>query len=73
MRIYVYLLNEGTHAWRPVEADHLGGDRYRIASVNDDPEDEEWQFNSGDIVQCAVRHFSDGPELVATRLVAEPH
>jgi hypothetical protein len=73
MRIYVYLLNEGTDAWRPVEAEHLGGDQYRIESVNDDPEDQEWQFNGGDVVRCSIRQLSSGPTLVATELVAESH
>lgn len=63
--IYVYLLNEGTDAWRPIEAEPLGDDRYRIISVNPDPEDEHWQFRTGDIVRCAERLLSGGQALVA--------
>ena len=29
--IYVYLLSEGTHVWRPVAATHLEGSTYQIS------------------------------------------
>ena len=62
--IYVYLLDEGVDVWRPVQAHHLGGDLYRIISINEH-EDEQWQFRTGDVVRCAMRTFSDGPGLAA--------
>jgi hypothetical protein len=50
--IYVYLLEEGTDVWRPVEAEVLARDRYRIISENINPKDEKWEFVTGDIVRC---------------------
>jgi hypothetical protein len=64
-KIYVYLLDEGTDCWRPVQAAGLGADRYRIVSENDDPEDEHWQFTTGDVVRCMERQLSGGRHLVA--------
>ncbi|WP_076068604.1 hypothetical protein [Sphingomonas montana] len=48
VEILVSLLNEGTDVCRPVKAEWLGGDRYRVLS--DAPPDEEWAFRSGTIV-----------------------
>ena len=70
--IYVYLLNEGTDVWRPVEAEHVGEDRYKIVSVNADPEDESWQFQGGAIVRCRQQRLSGGECLVAYELVCHP-
>jgi hypothetical protein len=63
--IYVYLLDEGTDVWRPVDADHVSGNKYRILSVNPDPDDEHWQFNAGDVVATEMRELSGGLCLVA--------
>ena len=63
--IYVYLLDEGTDVWRPVEAEQIAGDRYRITGTNLDPDDERWQFQTGDIVRCERRKLSGGECLVA--------
>ena len=70
--IYVYLLDEGVDVWRPVEAVHLGADRYRITSVNVDRSDEHWQFSTGDIVRCSRQVLSGGPALVAHERVQPP-
>lgn len=58
--IYVYLLNEGTDSWCPVSAEYVRDDIYRIVSVNEDPEDEEWQFQTNDCVRCKSKVFSGG-------------
>ncbi len=60
VRIYVRLLGEGTEVWRPVDATHEGADRYRIVSENFDPNDECWEFPTGQLVKCEQRSFSDG-------------
>jgi hypothetical protein len=65
--IYVYLLDEGTDVWRPVEAEHVGGEQYRILSANADPEDEHWQFQTGEVVRCETRKLSEGTHLVAVQ------
>jgi len=50
--IYVYLLSEGTDSWRPVQAIQLESDIYSIIDENTNLEDEQWQFNRGDVVRC---------------------
>lgn len=60
MVIYLPLLNEGTSCWRPVEAERVQEDSYRILGTK--PEDEEWPVATGDIVRCELRRFSDGFE-----------
>ena len=57
--IYVYLLEEGTDSWRPVQAVPLENDTYRIVSENPDPEDEQWQFTTGDVVRCIPKMLRD--------------
>jgi len=63
--IYVYLLDEGTDVWRPVDAVHVEGSKYRIVGVNVDPDDEQWQFKTDQVVLCESRELSDGACLVA--------
>jgi DNA-binding MarR family transcriptional regulator len=36
--IYIELLEEGTMRWRPVEAEYLGNELYRITGVTPDDE-----------------------------------
>ena len=57
--IYVALIGEGTSVWRPVEAELIKANQYRILSRNDNPEDEEWEFKTGDIVNCEQRLLKD--------------
>jgi hypothetical protein len=66
--IFVYLLDEGVDCWRPVDAVREG-DYYRIVSVNEVPDDEQWQFSSGDLVACEDRELSKGRRLVAVRRI----
>jgi hypothetical protein len=75
--IYVYLVDEGTDVWRPVQAQSLGSDRYKIVSENADPEDENWQFKTGEVVRCIQKPLSGGMCLVAVeriegKAIAEP-
>jgi hypothetical protein len=63
--IFVYLLDEGTDVWRPVQAEHVSGDRYRIIGTNSDPDDEHWEFQTGEVVRCEFRDLSGGKCLVA--------
>ena len=64
-QIYVYLLDEGTDSWRPVDAEHMEGLVYRIISNAPDPELENWEFTTGDVVVCERRTLSGGECLVA--------
>jgi hypothetical protein len=69
--VHIYLLNEGTDVWRPVDAEHISGNRYRITGSNADPEDEQWQFQTGDVVRCELRCLSSGNRLVAVEISSE--
>ena len=60
LRIYMPLLNEGTDCWRPIEAEQVGIDTYRITGSK--PEDEDWPVSKGDVVRCEQRSFADGSE-----------
>lgn len=50
LTIYIALFNEGTNVWRPVEAEVIAADQYRIPSSR--PADEDCPFAQNDIVQC---------------------
>ena len=69
--IYVYLKDEGVDVWRPVEAAFLRDDVYRIVSVNAVPDDEEWEFGSGELVRCERRVLSGGECLVAVERLSD--
>ena len=66
--IYVLINNEGSPVWRPMLAEQWEEGLYKIKSFPDGSlknEDEDLQFNVGDVVICRERAFSDGPALVA--------
>ena len=58
--IYVYLPDEAIDCWRPVEATNEGDNRYRITTVNSHPDDERWEFTTGELVICERRRLSGG-------------
>ena len=67
--VHVALLGEGTSAWRPVEARHIHGTVYEILGLV--PDDEEWEFQPGQLVECEQQVFSGGSSgLVALRPAA---
>lgn len=57
--IYIYLLNEGVDVWRPVLAERVSGDIYRIVDV-EPSKDETWEFKSGETVKVREKQFSEG-------------
>jgi hypothetical protein len=61
--IYVELLDEGTNCWRPVAAERLSEDTYRIVDMV--PEGESWLFQPGEVVRCKERLFHDASRLAA--------
>jgi hypothetical protein len=67
VQIYVALLDEGTDVWRPVQAEHLSGNVYRILSQSYDRQIESWQFEPGEVVFCEMIESSEGRILAATR------
>ena len=58
--IYVRLLDEGVDVWRPVRAETLAEGQYRIISGNTNPENEKWEFGTGDVVHCVEKELMDG-------------
>jgi hypothetical protein len=72
-KILVELFDEGVPVWRPVEAEALGGARYRLPVVDLKQLAEVWAFAPGSVVECEIRVFSGGPALVAVRLADGPH
>ena len=61
--IFVNLIGEGLNVLRRVRAEHLGRDFYRI--VDTMPENENWQFQPGQVVRCRKTKLSSGKSLVA--------
>lgn len=56
-QIYVFMPEEAVDTWRPVDAENVGAGIYLIVSADPDPEDEVWEFKSGDLVRCEERRF----------------
>ncbi len=56
--IYMPLLNEGTTVWRPVAAERLNRDTFRVAGPM--PDDEGGAFAPGSVVTVAPQLFADG-------------
>jgi len=67
-QVYVGLLDEGVDVWRPVQAEHLHDNIYRIVDQLYDRGSETWQFEPGSEVVCEMTEASDGPILAAVRL-----
>lgn len=63
IKIYIYLEEEGTDVWRPVDARRIGGDIYFIQEDNVVPSDEIWQFKPGTMVHC-IRRVLSGEECI---------
>ena len=57
VRIHIRLLDEAVPVWRPVDAEHVGGDQYRV--LGQIPEDEVWELQPGDVVRCRLESFAD--------------
>ncbi len=66
VQIYVALLDEGVDTWRPVQAEPVSGNIYRIVSQEFDRTCEAWQFEPGELVVCEMRDSSSGRILAAT-------
>jgi hypothetical protein len=61
--ICVELLGEGIRCWRPVRAQRLSLDVYRI--VETVPEHETWAFQPGEVVRGKSQLLGDGVALIA--------
>ena len=68
--VYVPLLNEGTSVVRPTQGVKLGENLYRVLpTVDYDPNDEEWEFSPGSVVECVVETRGGKEILVARKKV----
>ena len=65
--IFVSLLDEQVDVRRPVHAERVHDDVYKIADQPYDREVETWQFEPGDEVVCQLIESSEGQILAATR------
>jgi hypothetical protein len=68
--IYVRLLDEGTDVFRPVRAEQIEIDVFKIVAENSAPEDEKWEFSTGQRVRCKEHTTPEGkPILIACELL----
>lgn len=58
--IFVTLLEENVSVYRPVKAVALGDDIYKIVSEAPKPDEERWEYTTGDVVRCRVHRFEGG-------------
>lgn len=65
--IFVRLVDEAVDAWRPIRAERLEDNRYRIVEQRYDRDTEEWQFEPGDRVVCELIDSDEGSFLAAVR------
>ena len=56
--IHIDLPEEAVDCWFPVQAEHLGGDRYRI--LEEPQDDPVLQFHKGEVVRCRQQSLLDG-------------
>ena len=68
--ILVELLDEGSSSYRPVKAEKIKENIYRIIVGQPyDTEDEKWEFEPGQMVEVEEREFEGEILMVATRAV----
>jgi len=72
--IYVKLLDEGVDVYRPVKAEKIGDNLYKIIDDSEKAYNdflEKWEYKTGDIVKCAYKELSKRnekiPKLVAVK------
>lgn len=62
--IYMYLPDELVDVWRPVRAEKLGADLYRV--LGPVPDGEVWQFPPGSVVRVQTKRLEGGDFPVAS-------
>ncbi|MDX6649959.1 MAG: hypothetical protein QOJ97_1910 [Solirubrobacteraceae bacterium] len=71
VKIFVRLLDEAVDVWRPISAEQLDNDRYRIVEQAYDRDIEKWEFEPGETVLCEFVDSSDGRILAVVGREAE--
>lgn len=64
--IYLALLDEGIDVWRPVQAERVSPDSYRIVDQDCDAATGTWEFEPGAVVRCGKENRDGRQILVAT-------
>jgi hypothetical protein len=73
IRVYVRLLGEGTVVFRPTPAVPLGAGTVKLLAPSDyDPDDEDWEFKPGSIVQVEPRTLEGEAAYLAVTLSGHP-
>ena len=67
LQIYVALADESVDVWRPVQAEHVHGNVYRILDQEYNRSIESWEFEPGEEVICELIESSGGRILAATK------
>lgn len=67
--IYVYLLDEGVDSWRPIKAEFISENKYKII-VQEIPSDEIWEFQPESIVKCMTKEKDGESILIATEIIS---
>ena len=57
--IYVRLLGECVDVWRPVRAIPIEGNVYRILEQTYDRDQEGWEFEPGEAVECQLTRIGN--------------
>ena len=71
--IFIQLLEEGTIVYRPVNAEEIGNNLYKVKGEEIyDPSDEIWEFKPGTIVMVEEQNLSEKSVLVATKAIEMP-
>jgi hypothetical protein len=65
--VFVRLLDENVDVWRPVKAERIAPDRFRILEQPYDRGTERWEFEPGDEVMCELVKSDDGGFLAAIK------
>ena len=65
--IFVRLLDENVDVWRPVKAERIASDRFRIVEQPYDRDTERWEFEPGEEVMCELLDSDDEAFLASTK------
>ena len=64
--IYIPLLNEDIDVWKPVKAEHINGERYKILGAEGAvSKSEQWKFLPGTTVFCEYILTNEGNRIFA--------
>jgi len=71
-QVYIKIGAKAGPAWRPVDAEPLGRDLYRIVGSNPSPAVEPWPFSPGDVVRCEPYELTDSDVILVACEKVDP-